>query len=96
MWASLLAGAGASRKAGERVFVAGPPEIKEKDDQKVADAWVGKLGGSLLAVDAATGKIQQTLPLDAPPVWDGLAAAYGAIYLTATDGSVRCVIGETK
>ena len=30
-------------------------------------------------------------PLDAPPVWDGMAAASGRLYLSTADGKVLCL-----
>jgi hypothetical protein len=56
-----------------------------------ADAWRGQRGGLLVLVDPETGEESYRLPLSAPPVWDGMAAAYGALYLSLTDGAVTCL-----
>jgi len=47
-------------------------------------------GALLWAVSAVDGKRLAQLELDALPVWDGMAAAKGRLYLTTADGSVRC------
>jgi len=45
----------------------------------------------LLAFSAADGKILGEVKLPAPPVFDGLAAANGKLYLSCLDGKVRCL-----
>ena len=40
--------------------------------------------------DAANGKQLSELKLPAEPVFDGMAAAAGRIYLSTTDGRVTC------
>jgi hypothetical protein len=32
-----------------------------------------------------------TYPLDSPPIFDGMAAAYGRLYVSMTDGSLVCM-----
>lgn len=47
---------------------------------------------SILCTFAANdGKLQASLPLSAPPVFEGLALAQGCIFVTLQDGSVVCV-----
>jgi len=36
------------------------------------------------------------LKLDAPPVYDGLAAASAKLFLAARDGTVRCFAGAEE
>jgi hypothetical protein len=45
----------------------------------------------LWALSTADGKTLATYPLDAEPVFDGMAAAYGRLYLPLQDGTVRCL-----
>ena len=54
----------------------------------------GQDGAHLLLVDADSGEVQHRLKLAALPVWDGLAAARGSLFLTTLDGHVRCFRGE--
>jgi hypothetical protein len=44
----------------------------------------------LWALSAADGKTLKEYPLVAEPVFDGLAAAYGKLYLALKDGTVTC------
>jgi hypothetical protein len=79
--------------AGERLFIAGPPDVVPKDDPLAA--FEGRKGALLWAVDAATGdKLAEVQQLPTPPVYDGLIAAAGSLYLSTTDGRVRCLAGK--
>jgi len=64
--------------AGDTLCVVGPPDAVEPE------------GGLLWAVSLADGKKLAAVRLDAPPVFDGLAAAGGRLYLSMQDGTVRC------
>ena len=48
----------------------------------------------LLAVSTSDGKKLAEYRLDAPPVFDGLAAAGGQLYLATIDGKVVCFGGK--
>jgi hypothetical protein len=79
--------------AGTRVFAAGPPDV----EAAAPDPWAafdGKLGGELWAFAAADGKKLNALKLGAPPVFDGMAAARGRLYLSTADGKVSCFGGQ--
>ena len=65
--------------AGETAYMAGVP-IPGKQDQK-PELWV--LAG-------ADGKKLQVLTLDSPPVYDGLSAAGGRLYVATEDGRLAC------
>ena len=61
---------------------------------KLADfaaALHGERGGLLHAVSADTGKRLAEYELDALPVFDGMAVAYGRLYIALADGSVVCL-----
>jgi hypothetical protein len=45
----------------------------------------------LRVYSAADGKTLAEQPLDAPPVFDGLIAASGCLFLSTTDGRVVCL-----
>ena len=75
--------------AEDKLFVAGPPDVIPEDDP--AAAFEGRMGGDLWALSATDGKALAKLKrLAAPPVYDGLIAANGALYLSTADGKVHC------
>ena len=87
--AMLLAGAPA-----QRLFVAGVPDQIAADDPL---AFIeGRRGAKLLVLDADTGKQAAEMELDAPPVWDGMAAAYGRLYMTTAKGKLMCLAAASK
>jgi outer membrane protein assembly factor BamB len=51
----------------------------------------GKKGALLCAIDKRDGKQIGTLKLDSAPVFDGLIAAGGKLYMSALDGKVICM-----
>jgi hypothetical protein len=65
--------------AGETLFVAGPPDKP------------GPEGGLLWAFSAPDGKKLAEYSIDAPPVWDGMAAANGRLYIATRDGMLVCM-----
>lgn len=94
--------------AGDTLFVAGPPDVDDefanwgkhldpevaaRHAQQVA-ALEGKRGGLLWAVSAADGRKLAEHPLESPPVFDGLVAARGRLYLATMDGQVTCFEGR--
>jgi len=88
--------------AGKTLFVAGPPDLIDEqqvfsriDDPDVipaltaqASSLAGKQGAVLLAVSAASGNELARYELDSPPVFDGMAAAGGRLYMSTVDGRV--------
>jgi hypothetical protein len=48
----------------------------------------------LWTISAADGKKQAELKLDAPPVFDGLIAAGGHLFMSDTAGVLHCFGGE--
>jgi outer membrane protein assembly factor BamB len=90
--------------APKTLFIAGPPDVADQEKTlaafadpaalaKLADqvaAHEGRKGGLLLAVTALEGETLAEYKLDSPPVFDGLAAARGRLYLAALDGTVTC------
>jgi hypothetical protein len=91
--------------AGQTLFVAGPPSIINDDEavrslsepqiqEKVREqeeAFEGRKGAILAAVSASDGKGLAVYKLASMPVFDGLAAANGKLYLSTTDGKVLCL-----
>jgi outer membrane protein assembly factor BamB len=90
----------------QTLFVAGPPDVFAYAPETATDryhdtsaealreeeaALAGKRGGKLLAVSPSDGSTLAQYPLDAPPEWDGLAAAGGRLYIVTSDGRVLCM-----
>ena len=75
--------------AGQTLFVAGPPDVLDPNDP--LGAFEGRKGGLLWAVSTAEGKRLAAYRLDSPPVFDGLVAAQGRLYLSTRDGRVLCL-----
>ena len=91
--------------ARETLFAAGPPDVLEETTpgirtgatpavrdavEEQAAALDGKRGGILFAVSKTGGKIKDRRELESPPVFDGLIAANGRLYLALENGSVQC------
>jgi hypothetical protein len=62
------------------------------------DRWQERkrLPHRLLVLGLADGKLQQELPLPAPPILGGLIAAGGRVYVTSADGTVTCFAAATS
>jgi len=78
--------------AGKTLFVAGPPDVVEASDPWAA--FDGRKGGVLRAVSVGDGSKLAEHALDSPPVYDGLVAAGGRLYLSALDGKVVCLAAK--
>lgn len=81
--------AAAMVRAGDTIFVAGSPDVVDPKDPH--GAWQGRKGGILAAFAAGDGHKLAEYKLPAPPVWDGMAAANGSLYISTTDGRVLCM-----
>jgi len=96
--------------ADKTLYLAGPPDVDDEvaaferpDDPAVRRALVeqdaaarGRKGGLLLAISAQKGEEQFDTALPAPPVWDGMAAAEGRLFMALADGSVLCMGPEKQ
>ena len=51
----------------------------------------GRRGAVLWVVSKSDGRKLAEYKLDSPPVFDGMAAAAGQLYLSTLDGSVTCM-----
>lgn len=74
--------------AGDKLFLAGTPDVLPKDDPYAA--FEGRRGAQLWAVSAESGEKLAEYPLDGVPAFDGLISAGGSLYLVTDDGSVVC------
>jgi len=91
--------------ADKRLFIAGPPNIMGAEEPKGMHPYTllspktleeqeasfeGRRGGAIWAVSPVDGKTLGKIALPFPPVWDGLAAAGGRLYIATMDGKVSC------
>jgi len=74
--------------AGDTVLVAGAPLMFPPDD--LGATYAGRLGGILWAASADDGSKLAEYELDILPAWDGMAAAYGRLFIVNQDGSIDC------
>jgi hypothetical protein len=93
--------------ADTTLFIAGPPDVVDEENafRRVGDpeieaqlarqdaAMTGEEGSLLWAVSVKDGQKLTEQKLDALPVFDGMAAAGGHLYLATTDGAVLCFSG---
>jgi len=75
--------------AKERLYMAGPPDIVPKDDPMAS--FEGRLGGKLWVVSATNGEKLTEYELDYLPVFDGMIAANGRMYIAAKNGRLICM-----
>jgi outer membrane protein assembly factor BamB/ubiquinone/menaquinone biosynthesis C-methylase UbiE len=68
------------------LFVAGPALDVEGE--------TGNKKAVLMAISASDGTELAKYELDCPPIFDGMAAAYGRLYVSMTDGSLVCMAQE--
>jgi hypothetical protein len=94
--------------ADKILFLSGPPDIVNEEDAfwALADKRVlaklaeqselnkGKKGGLMWAVSAVNGKKLAEYKLASLPVWDGMAAANGELYMTTLQGDVLSFAGN--
>lgn len=79
--------------AGNRLFVAGPPDVIPEDDPLAA--FEGRKGARLWSFATNDGKkVAEVANLSAPPVYDGLIAARQSLYISLEDGRVICFGAE--
>ncbi|MFO8015250.1 MAG: PQQ-binding-like beta-propeller repeat protein [Phycisphaerae bacterium] len=79
--------------AGGALFLAGPPSPFDGGTVD-AEPFAADKPGRLRVVSPTDGKPLASAGLSAPPVWDGLVAARGRLYVATTDGKVTCLKGK--
>ncbi len=94
--------------AAKTLFVAGPPDVLDEEDvfrrwldpairpglHRQTAALEGRSGAILWAVSVTDGKMLAQYRLESPPVWDGMAAAGGRLFVSTEDGKVSCFAGR--
>jgi len=79
-------------KAGNTLFVAGVPDVLDSKDPYAA--FEARKGAKLVSVSAQYGKKLSETTLEYPPVFDGMIAASGRLFVSLRDGSVVCLAGK--
>ncbi len=77
--------------AGDRLYVAGPPDLDQ--NAGAYEAMIGRKGARFRVVSAADGETITAFDMKEVPVFDGLIAAGGRLYLSAREGTLVC-LGE--
>lgn len=96
--------------ASKVLFIAGPSDVVDEEDamqrlgkgddsilpslKQQDENMDGRHGATIVAVDAPTGNVLGETKLSSPPVWDGVAAAKGALFVSTLDGNVVCLKGQ--
>ncbi len=91
--------------AENTLFIAGPPDVVNEDnvlrnlsgpdmesklEQQRAAVW-GKKGALLWSVSVEDGEKRSACGLPSPPVFDGMAAADGRLYIALENGQIVCM-----
>jgi len=76
-------------KAGDTVFVAGPPDVFDPNDPFAA--FEARKGAHLVGLSAQSGEKCGEVALRSPPVFDGMIAAHGKLFVTLEDNSIVCL-----
>jgi len=79
-------------RAGKSLLLGGMPATTDQLDR--ADVFEGRQGGTLWTVSTADGSKTAEYQLKTPPVWDGMAAAGGRLYVSTANGQVLCLDGR--
>ena len=75
-------------------FLPGADDEINRQLKAQEDAWRGKRGGILRTVSVENGEKLAECKLDSIPVFDGMAAAGGMLYLSLKNGRVACFGGK--
>lgn len=75
--------------ASKVLFATGPPDVVDPEDPMAAFEW--RKGGLLYAYSAVDGKELAKYELNSPPVFDGMIAANGRLYISTRDGRLLCM-----
>ena len=79
--------------AGDTLFMAGPPDIFATGAP--ASVFTDDKESVLYVASASDGKALARYELDSSPVFDGMAAAYGRLYMATEDSRVLCLTGTS-
>jgi hypothetical protein len=74
---------------GRHLYLAGPPDVGP--GKKAAAAMRGQRGARFQVVSTDGGEKLSSLKMEKAPVFDGLIAAYGRLYMAMQDGTIVCL-----
>ncbi|MFW6169107.1 MAG: PQQ-binding-like beta-propeller repeat protein [Planctomycetota bacterium] len=74
--------------AHDQLLVAGPPDKVVEGDPLAA--FEGRAGAQLRILSAKDGSRLKSMTLDSPPVFDGMSAANGRLYMASENGALAC------
>jgi hypothetical protein len=94
--------------ADKTLFIAGPPDLVDEEEafdysaepdileklKKQDAALDGQYGALLWAVSASDGGKLTEFNLDSQPVFDGMIAANGRLFIATKDGRITCLAGN--
>ena len=81
-------------RTGRVLFAAGTPDVCDPDDP--TGALEGRKGAALVAFDPADGKKLAQTDVTWSPVFDGMIAADGRLYMSTTNGRIVCYGGKKQ
>jgi len=73
----------------EKLLVAGPPDTIPFDDPLAS--FEGRNGSLLTVLSKKDGKVLQKYRFDFAPIFDGMIASNGCVYITTLDGKIICL-----
>jgi len=82
----------------DKLIVAGPPDLRQKEshilayknDKEALANFMGEKGVFLRVLSTADGQTLSEGPLEAMPVFDGMSAAQGRIFVSLKNGQLQC------
>jgi hypothetical protein len=88
--------------AGDQLIVAGPPDLAQKqadilaiaNEEEALAALAGKRGIYLRVISAGDGVQRFQTELTGLPVFDGISAASGEVFVALQDGTIECWSGR--
>ena len=80
-------------RADNCLFIGGMPDrpVPKPPSPPGNTAFEGKTGGLLYIVSCGDGRTLARVKLESAPVWDGMAAARGRLYVATRDGRLVCM-----
>jgi len=82
----------------DKLIVAGLPDLARKEESGLSfsnpeeglAALAGRRGGCLAMISTTDGTKLREIKLESPPVFDGMSATDGKVFISLKDGSVTC------
>jgi hypothetical protein len=82
-------------RAGNLLLLGGMPALPDNNsDEETFAGFEGRRKGLLRIMSPQDGTELNTVTLDAPPVWDGMAVTNGHLYISKVNGTLECLSGK--